>query len=170
MDTAALPTETAPETRSSEQLVIRRASRSTFILIAVGVAMAGGGAWLVANGQPVAGWGITALFGLLAVIAFVTVLPGSTQIELDREGFTMVTLFQPGERVRWEEVDRFETVEVAGRRRAGYRLRSSAASAKERSGTPAPHAGLDGVFMRDFGMGPKQLVDTLRDWRRRHVA
>lgn len=158
-----------PETQP-EHLVVRRASRSTFILIAVGVAMALGGAYFAGQEHPVVGWGIAAMFGLLAVVSTITVLPGSTQIELDREGFRMVTLFQPGQVVRWEEVEVFDTVEVAGRRRAGYRLVASAKDARERPGTPAPHAGFDGVFMRDFGMGAEHLSDTLDAWRRRFAA
>lgn len=150
-----------------ERRVIRRASRSTFILIAVGIAMSGGGVYLAQQGQALAGWGLAAMFGVMTIVALVTVLPGSTQLELDRRGFFTTLLFQRGERIRWDEVQRFETVEVAGRRRAGYTLAPDAKAAAERPGAPEAHGGLDGVFMRDYGLGAEELADTMNAWRER---
>ncbi len=151
-----------------QHVVLRRASRSTFILIGVGLAMTGLGLELVREGYGATGWGIAIMFGVMAVIAIITVLPGSTQLEMDARGFWTTTLFQKGEPIRWDEVAGFETADVGGKRLAGFRLADASKPVTGRSGAPQPAGGLDGVFTRDYGVKPEELAETLNDWRSRH--
>lgn len=161
--------QTEPAMSREEHVVLRRPSRSTFILIGVGVAMALLGLELVREGYGATGWGIVVMFGAMAVIAGITVMPGSTQLELDASGFWTTTLFQKGEPIRWEEVAGFETAEVGGKRRAGFRLTDASKPVADRDGAPRPAGGLDGVFTRDYGLKPEELAETLNEWRSRHL-
>lgn len=99
---------------------LSRASRSTWIVLMMGVGFCAGGISLAREGNLTVGIGLAVAFGFMAVVAFVTVLPGSSSLSYDDVGFWTTRMFRRGDRIPWTAVSKFHVGEVEGKARVVY--------------------------------------------------
>jgi hypothetical protein len=77
-------------------------------LLALSAVFVAGGLWMSSE-KPMMGYLCAGFFGLCLVVFTLQLLPNSSYLRLDPEGFTMRGLFR-GNTVRWADVERFSVI------------------------------------------------------------
>ena len=109
-------------------------SRTKSILILLGCTVFVAGGLFAMQGNTFMRWGAVAFFGTGMAVAIAGLLPGASQLKLDREGFEFTAMFRRHS-VRWQAATGFEamTIPPSGpndgrlrrRRRKGARARQA---------------------------------------------
>lgn len=133
----------------------------SLVFVAIGILM-------VRDGEGI-GWFVLGFFGLCALAFAVQMLPGASRLRLDRDGFTVTSLFRSST-VRWSEVSRFFVAQVGGRAMvcwdyAGAVPRSTASRRLSRT-----LAGVEAGLPDTYGLNAEALAELLEDWRQRHAS
>ena len=142
--------------------VTLRPSRTRWLLVlAIGLLFAVGGVWMIQDGK----W----IFGLVALIAAVAMLPGAGGLILDREGFDVTSLFRRY-RIRWQDTADFAAVSIppAHQKMVGYNdlKRSSSRLAKMNVAI----VGRDAAIPDTYGLSADALAQLMAQWRARALA
>jgi hypothetical protein len=147
-------------------VVLRPSKRKQLGLMALSVALAFSGALAGASGEAV-GWAATAFFGLCAIVAGVTLLPGASYLRLEREGFVTCSLFRAGGLQQWDEVTGFRVYSTPGG--AGHVGFDFSPDAQPRGSQIARRlAGVGGAVPDTYGLRPEELAELLNLWRATH--
>jgi hypothetical protein len=151
--------------QSEGPLTISRPSKSTWLVLFLGLAFCAGGFALAGEGYRAAGYGIAVMFGIMAVVALVTVMPGSTGLELDGEGFRTRTLYWRGGLLRWEEVGPFHAEAHGSKQVVAFEL---APKGKAKGGL---HPSDGGATLPDnYGYSAQSLANKLNEHREKALA
>lgn len=113
-------------------------------------------------------WGIVCVlfFGATALNALLSVLrPG--RLTLDVEGYRFSGWFT-GPTIGWPDVERFEIKKIAGSSLVEARMRSGERNQSEGPVRRGVRTLVDGYNLANLTVGPKLLLETLEDWRKRH--
>ena len=110
------------------------------------------------------GWLCLVVSGLLFVMAFSMLLPGASSLVLDKEGF-QVTRFYRRNRIRWQDVRRFESIQQ-------YRSRETIVIFDNLKSRDTPLSRLNrflahhNAFLPDtYGLAGEQLAWLMGHWR-----
>lgn len=155
---------------ADESTIIQRASRSTPIIMMLGLGFSAGGITLMRQGQLVLGSGLAVMFGIMGIVAFITLLPGSNALELSPDGFRTKRLFQRGDTIPWKDVAGFEVDDVGKEHRVVFNFADPDRKATDYRGAVRGTAKWAGALPDDYGRGARALADTLNEWRSRAMA
>lgn len=161
------------ELHPTDGTVCLRPSRARHALFAAGSAVfVAAGVAMVAGGSAM-GWFVAGFFGLCLAIFMLNLLPGSAQLELAPEGFTVRSLGR-ARFTRWADVDGFhewtnpsaplnrhvaiDLAEHAEPSSAGGRLMLAVGRG----------LGAEGILPDTYGLSVSELREVMEAWRQRH--
>jgi hypothetical protein len=143
-----------------------RSSRLRFLfLLGVSLAFSAAGVGMIRDGH-VLGWLVFLFFGAGVVVFFLSLLPGSSYLELDSAGFTVCALFKP-RTTRWHEVTAFRVGRVGTRKSVVFdftELQQGRALAREAA---ALLEDCEGALPGTYGLSAEELAQVMEEWRRR---
>jgi hypothetical protein len=144
-------------------ITLRTSRTRALLLLAGSLTFVGCGLWFSVD-HPVIGYGNVVFFGLCALVALALLLPGSSFITLNREGFLFASLFRKHE-VRWQDVVEFRTIRVGLNTMVGWNYAGAAnAHATLRSVNQAL-SGVDAALPDIYGMRADDLATLLETIR-----
>jgi hypothetical protein len=143
-------------------VVLRPSKRKELALLAVSLGFAVLGAFAAASGEAI-GWAALVFFGLCAVVAVVTLLPGASYLRLEPEGFVMCSLYRADRLRRWDEVTGFHVYSTPGGAQVGFDF--SPGARPPGSGLARGLAGVDGGLPNTYGLKAEELAELLSLWR-----
>lgn len=108
------------------------------------------------------GWFEILFFGLCLLAGLAQLHPGCSYLQLDREGFTLCSLFRR-HRFRWEEIEGFYVV-FAGREMVGWKF-SAGCRAVALFKLNRAIAGCDAALPDTYGMSAEELASLMNQWR-----
>jgi hypothetical protein len=121
--------------------------------------MTGSGIWIVSDGQ----WfGLlpSAFFGLGLVVSLILLLPGSSFLELDANGFVIRNVFRDS-RLSWADIDGFETRRLGMRKFVTLNFaRGYSASSRVRA-LAKGMSGAEGALPDTYGMSAEDLANLM---------
>jgi len=134
-----------------------RSSGIESLLIGLGLARDGRAAMLEM------GWGVVTFFGAGCLISIVVLLPGASQLTLDRRGFMVRSLFRRRD-YSWQDVGEFGTWEFKNRMVVFNRHPGSGGMA---SALNVKLTGRDSALPDTYGLAAEDLVQLMVLWRER---
>jgi hypothetical protein len=145
-------------------LVLRPSARDTLAPAGVCLAFAVLGAVIIVANGSAWGWAALAFFGLGAIVLGASLLPGVSELRLDREGFAVRSLFRTG-RYRWNDVKSFRPVTIppSGTVRVGFDFSSNVRPAA--AWLSGSLAGVEACLPDNYGLRPQELANVLAVWR-----
>lgn len=155
-----------PTPRPTDVLRLKSRSRSLLALFFVCACFVVMGGYAVSEGKTL-GWLAVAFFGFGCFIALVSLLPGSSYLELRPDGMQMCTLYRKW-LVRWRDVETFFPVLSNGQKTVGwlyneqYRVQAIINKISMRL------TGADAGLPDTYGMTAEALADLLNEWRLRY--
>jgi hypothetical protein len=151
------------ELRPERAPVVLRPSKGRELgLLAVSLGFVVLGGFAAASGEAI-GWAGLVFFGLCAVVAIVTLLPGAAYLRLEREGFVMCSLYRADRVRRWDEVTAFHVYSTPGGAQVGFDF--AAGAEPPGSGIARTLAGVDGGLPNTYGLKAEELAELLNLWR-----
>jgi hypothetical protein len=149
-------------------LVLRPSERDTLAPAGVCLAFAVLGAFIIVADGSAWGWAALAFFGLGAIVLGATLLPGVSELRLDKEGFAVRSLFRT-DRYRWSDVKDFRTVSIppSGTVRVGFDCSSNARPAA--AWLSGSLAGVEACLPDNYGLRPQELANMLTVWRANYI-
>ena len=142
--------------------------RKWLLLLLFAAAMTAGGAFMVATAEPW-GWAVLAFFAVGTIISVVTLMPGASGLTLDRDGFTITSLFR-AHRSRWQDVTGFQAITIPFSGRATVGFDDVTAEGKALAAVSTAMAGRSGALPDTYGLAVEELVRLLAQWRERALA
>lgn len=155
-----------PTPRQTDVLRLKTRSGSMLALFFVCASFVAMGGFAVSQGKDL-GWLAVAFFGFGCFIAAVSLLPGSSYLELRPDGMQMSTLYRKW-LVRWRDVDSFFPVMTNGQKTVGwlyndqYRVQAIINKVSMRL------TGADAGLPDTYGLTAEALSDLLNEWRLRY--
>jgi len=134
---------------------------------ALSLALAVPGVLMAREGRG-AGWLVGGLFGLSAAAFAAMLLPGAASLVIDREGFTIRSLFR-SHRFAWTEAGPFHPVPVGGRMLVGFEV-AGPHGAGAMAGLGRVLSGAPAALPDTYGLTPQALADLMNEARRRACA
>ena len=128
--------------------------------IAAGI-MTASGVWLITDGQ----WfGVipTIFFGLGLLVGLILLLPNSSFLELDSDGFVVRNLFRDL-RLSWAQVDRFEVRRIGIRKTVTLTFVQSYTPLARARAMIRTVAGSDGALPDTYGMSAEDLAHMMNE-------
>ena len=123
------------------------------------------GAWAVAE-NPWLGWTCIAFFGLGIPVSLLTMLPGSTYLRIDGQGFEMASLYRR-HRVRWEEVDGFGLASVGGNRMIAIAYSDDYRRQRAMRRFSLRLTGVEAAIPDHYAAPVEQIIEALCAWKSR---
>ena len=139
------------------------------LLLLCSLAFVAGGVLMIRDGA-LLGWLVAGFFGLCAVVFATMLLPSSSYLDLDAEGFTVCSLYRR-HRTAWRHVDHFRAGGVMGNAMVMYCFVEGYVPQATLRRFNRELAGGDAGLPDSYGMGVEGLAslmnDLLRDYRAR---
>ena len=136
-------------------------------LFSAGALFSAGGLAMARSGETV-GWYMFALFGIVALIPLVVMLPGSGWLVLDRDGFDYKTIFI-SKRARWRDASNFRAGKIppAGTKLVLY---DDASTTGLNADLTTTFTGRNSTLGDTYGFSPDDLARLMAQWRERAVG
>jgi len=151
-------------------------SRKKWIgMVLIGAVFVAGAIWMLfwwgkplAWGERAMGWGALVFFGAGVLVALVNLLPGASQLKLDRECFEQRALFRR-HFIRWADTSDFEAVALEWQQMVMF----DHAHASAKPSIQRISVGLlkrNSVLPDSYGLPPEILAGLMARWRERAVG
>ena len=137
------------------------------LLLAISSSFAALGIFLISRGEQLGGWLCTVLFGLGALVAIVSLLPGSSYLDLSSSGMEIRTLYRRWF-VRWKDVHEFYPVVISNRKMVGWDYSASYSAQSLGRKISRGMSGAEAGLPDTYGMSAESLARLLNEWRIRH--
>jgi len=99
-------------TAIESDLIFKASLKKALLILVVSIAFVVLGVWLIGE-KPFLGWLSVGFFGLGIPASLFMMLPNTTYLKLDREGFEVVAMSRRS-RIKWTEVDAFHMGKIHG--------------------------------------------------------
>ena len=139
------------------------------LLLAISAGFVGLGAFLISSGEPLVGWLCGGFFGFGVLVAIVSLLPGSSYLDLSSTGFETRALYRKWF-VRWTDVQEFYPVVIANRKMVGWDYSASYTAHSLGRKISTGVSGVEAALPDTYGMSAETLATVLNEWRIRHAA
>lgn len=144
-----------------------RASPVKMWLVSLGSLVFVGAGALMVHDQPALGYVSMVFFGLCAIIGAINILPGSSYLEMTREGFIVSSLFRKSF-TSWREIDVFLIFRVHHSDRVGWNYASVSSQQAMSRRLSAALAGVEAGLPDTYGMEASKLADLLNSTLQAH--
>lgn len=124
---------------------------------------------LIAKDHSILGWFTVAFFGLGVLVEIVTLVPGSSYLELSSSGITVRTLYRTWH-VNWSDVSDFFVSRVGGRDMVCWNYSSSYSASLRGRKISRSLAGVEAGLPDTFGLSATELANLLNQWRMEHTG
>jgi hypothetical protein len=135
------------------------------LLLALCLAFTVVGGWMIYGRRP-AGWFVAVLFGLGSLVFALQLLPGSSYLLLEPDGFTVRTLYR-SQKYGWAEVERFGVTRIGGNKTVAFDFSSQYGKYRVARQVAAGLSGYEGTLPDTYGMKPERLAELLNEWKAR---
>lgn len=135
----------------------------TAVLLALSVAFVALGLWM-AREQPLLGYLCAAFFALGIPVFALSLIPGSTYLELTEEGFTFQVLFRRKSE-RWKDIQGFGVWKARRHKRVGWIYVPGHRARGQ--GLAEAMSGVHGSLPDTYGMQAEELADLMTEIKRR---
>lgn len=142
-------------------LRLRASPLKMLALLVVSLVFVAGGL-LMARDEPVMGYFGAVFFGLGAIVAVVSLLPGSSYVELSDEGFEVCSLFRK-HFIRWAQIREFSIYRVQHSERVGWHYLAEAGATTLGRRVSSALAGVEGGLPDTYGMKARELADLMNN-------
>lgn len=157
--------------KDDRDLILRPRKRRLLFLLLGSLVFVASGIFILKSptpsyGNAIASWSAVVFSGACALVAMVSLWPGSTYLTLGKTGFTVCMLFRP-KSYRWSEVGSFKVGRMFTRKMVAfdysnsYRLHRSLRKLNSRIG------GFEASLPDFFGNSAEELAALLNEWRMR---
>jgi len=136
------------------------------VLILICAAFVALGGFLVSRGDAF-GWVCVAFFGAGLLVFFLGLLPGSSYLELRRDGFEMSSLYRKWF-VRWSDVESFFSRRIASNRMVCWDYVPEYQGHARGRRFSASLAGVEAALPDTYGRSANELAELMNEWRLRH--
>ena len=140
--------------------------RKWLLLLLFSAVLAAEGVHMVATAEP-HGWAVLIFFGVGTIVSAVMLVPGAAGLTLDRDGFTLISLFRAN-RSRWQDVSGFQAITISPKTMVGFD--DATAKGKALAELSTAIAGRSGALPDTYGLAVEELVRLMVQWRERAVA
>ena len=123
----------------------------------------------VLQDHSILGWLMVAFFGLGVLVAIVTLVPGSSYLELSPSGIAVRTLYRTWH-VSWSDVSDFFVSRVGGRAMVCWNYSSSYSASRRGRKISRSIAGVEAGLPDTYGLSAAELADLLNQWRAEHTG
>jgi len=114
--------------------------------------------------HPLLAWLTGILFGLGAIVALVTVLPGSSFLRLEPERMTVCSLYRTWH-IPWSDIDSFFVASVGGRQMVCWRYAPGFFGQQRGRAISRTVAGVEAALPDTYGKSAIELATLLNQWR-----
>lgn len=115
-------------------------------------------------------WLCSAFFGICAAVFIAQLFPGTSYLQLTREGFVMRSLFRTHPLVPWSRVGEFSVARVSRRKMVVYDSAVDAERNPRLAKTNRFLTGASSGLPETYGLSAEALAMLLNEWRVRHHA
>lgn len=136
----------------------------TSLMLVVSVLFVACGIWMLPD-EVIKGSFIIAFFGLCVMVFIVQLLPGSSWLRLDENGFTYCALFRT-HHVRWQDVESFTLVRVGVNDLVGWNHVKNYESADGGRQLNRALVGVDASLPDNYGMSANTLAELMNSYIR----
>jgi hypothetical protein len=134
-----------------------------FLALCLAFTVAGG--WMI-YGHQREGWFVSIVFGLGSLVFALQLLPGSSYLLLEPDGFTVRTLYR-SQKYAWAEVERFAVTRTGGNKTVAFDFSSEYGKYHVARKVAAGISGYEGALPDTYGMKPERLAELLNEWKAR---
>lgn len=153
------------EMHNQNTLILRPSKIRTGLILALTLAFTVIGGWMV-HGHRRGGWFAAIVFGLGSLVCALQLLPGSSYLLLEPDGFTVRTLYR-SQRYGWAEVERFGVTRIGGNKTVAFDFSSRYERWRVGRQVAAGISGYEGMLPDTYGMKAEQLAGLLNEWKAR---
>ena len=123
----------------------------------------------VLRDHSVLGWLTVAFFGLGVLVALITLVPGSSYLELSPSRITVRTLYRTWH-VNWSDVSEFFVSRVGARSMVCWSYSPGYSAARRGREISRSLAGVEAGLPDTYGLSAAELSDLLNQWRVEHTG
>jgi hypothetical protein len=153
------------EMHSHNILILRPSKIKVGLILALCLAFTVGGGWMI-HGHRRGGWFAAIVFGLGSLICALQLLPGSSYLLLEPDGFTVRTLYR-SQKYGWAEVERFGVTRIGGNKTVAFDFSRRYERWRMGRQVAAGISGYEGMLPDTYGMKAEQLAGLLNAWKTR---
>lgn len=111
------------------------------------------------------GWLVAGFFALGVIVSVINLLPGSSYLRLDNEGFTTCSLFRT-HTFRWFDVERFDVARISTNKMVVFDFSDTYRKQEVGRRVATAVTGHEGALPESYGMSQEELAKLLNDYRR----
>ena len=115
------------------------------------------------------GWLCAVFFGLGVLMALISLLPGSSYLDLTPDGMEIRSLYRKWF-VRWSDVQEFFPTFVQHRPMTSWNYTKSFAGQRFGRKIASGLIGAEAILPDTYGMSAKDLSNLLNNWRTKHAV
>ena len=125
------------------------------------------GTFLISEGELVGGWFCAGFFGLGVLIAIVSLLPGSSYLDISSAGMEIRSLYRKWF-VRWTDVQEFYPVVISNRKMVAWDYSPTYTAQSMGRKISRGVSGVEAALPDTYGMSAESLATLLNEWRAQH--
>lgn len=142
------------------------------VSLVISICFVASGIWLVSislGWLPIIGWISIFFFGLCVVIFTILLMPKSAYLQLNREGFTICSLFRVHS-YRWSDIKKFGVTHIGTKDMVAFNFSEHYQGLEKLRSVSTTLSGYEGVLPDTYGMSPDVLAATLNDFRSQYMS
>ena len=153
----------------NDEVVVLAGSKQKAVLFLMGsLAFVGLGVLGVLNGK-MFGWAAIIFFGLGVVLSIYMLMPGTVQMQIDKDGIEMKTPFKPM-KIAWSDVNGFYVAELrtglSKTKMIGIEFSESYKNIRA-ARVSSSVTGAEGVLPNDFKLSAEEMCELLNKYKQR---
>ncbi len=137
------------------------------MLMALGCLILAYGGILIIEEECVKGWVITSFFSLCFIVLSVQIIPGSTQLKLNNDGFIMTSLFR-SHFTAWSDIKTFRIGKLGPNKTVMFDYVKNHNKHKSGKSLAKKLSGSHGALPNTYGMKADELLRILKQWQSEH--
>ena len=142
--------------------------RKWLLVLLVGLVLGAGGVLMLRAGEWL-GWLSLVFFAVVSLTALAAMLPGSSRLRLDKDGFEVRMLFR-GSRKRGAETSEFGAAPIPPSGQVFVVFDDLTTTHKTLAGISTAIVGRNGALPDTFGLAAEDLAQLMTEWRRRALS
>lgn len=150
---------------TEKTLILKPSIGKTLLLLFVCLVFLLGSTFIFNDNQWIAWLGII-FFGLGSIVFTLHLIPGSSQLKLSEEGFTITSLFK-SHLIKWEDIERFYISNIGRRKAVVFDYSKNHKKHNAGKAIAKAVAKVHGALPDNYGMKLEDLAKLLNEWKRK---